>query len=89
MGWTLFPSIHTASDIFCNLHLEVLDLLGYKIDKHARVVEKIKVFIGRIAHRALADMLRMRRTSKIANMWLSAVSQTYKKIDVKRYVIHM
>lgn len=50
MGWALFPGIYTAYNTFSNLHSDILALLGYDVDKYDRVMKKVKVFIGRIAH---------------------------------------
>ena len=59
MDLALFMGIHTTCDTFNNLYSEILVLLGYNLDKQAKVVKKIKTFIVRIAHRAFADMLKI------------------------------
>lgn len=58
IGWALFPGIHTVEDNFNNLHSDMVALLGYDPEKQVGVVEWIRAFIGRIAHRAIADMVR-------------------------------
>ena len=68
IGWSLFPSILTVTDNFSNLHLDKIALLGYNREKKIGVVNKIRAFIGRIAHRAVIDMVRMQRYSELEDM---------------------
>lgn len=80
MGWAFFPGIYSTLDIFGNLHSKIVVLFEYDMDKHVGVVEKIRAFISRIEHKALADIVRMPWPSKIANMWLlSDVLQEQRK----------
>lgn len=71
IGWALFPSIHTVADNFSNLHLDIIALLGYDPEKQVEVVNKIRTFIGRIAHRAITDIVRMERSSELEDMWFA------------------
>lgn len=71
IGWSLFPSILTVTDNFSNLHSDKIALLGYKREKKIGVVNKIRAFIGRIAHRAVIDMVRMQRYSELEDMWFA------------------
>lgn len=71
IGWAWFPGIHTVVDNFSNLHLDTIALLGYDPEKQVRVVNKIRTFIGRIAHRAITDMVRMQRSSELEDMWFA------------------
>ena len=71
-GWALFPDIHTVADTLSNLHSDTVALLGYHPEKQFGVVQKIKSFIGRIAHRAVSDLVRMHRTSEVRDMWFAA-----------------
>ena len=68
----MFPGMHSAVETFSTLHSDVLVLLGYDLDKQTKVVKNVKAFIARIAHRALADMVRMHRTEEFASIWYSA-----------------
>lgn len=68
MSWALSQGMHTTVKTFSILHLDVLVWFGYDLDEQTRVVENVRTFIGRIAHRALADMVRTRRTSELADM---------------------
>ena len=79
IGWTMFPSMHTATETFSTLHSDVLALLGYDLDKQTKVVDNVKAFVGRIVHRALADLARMHRTTELADMWYSASASDYQK----------
>lgn len=71
MGWALFPSIHAVTDNFCNLHLDIVALLGYDPDKQVGVVDRIRAFIGRIAHKAISDIIRMQRSFVLEDMWFA------------------
>lgn len=71
MGWTSFPGIDVAAEPYSVLHRDVIALLGYEPNEQVAVVNKIKAFLGRMAHRAIADMLRMHRHSELADMWYS------------------
>lgn len=64
-GWALFPDIHIVADTLSNLHSDTVTLLGYHPEKQFGVVQKIRSFIGRIAHRAVSDLVRMHRTSEV------------------------
>ena len=68
-GWSTFPGIHGALDNFSELHADTVALLGYDPSNQVKVVDKIQAFIGRLAHRAVADMVRMNRTEQLAQMW--------------------
>lgn len=68
-GWPSFPSMMDAVDTFSDLHSDTVALLGYNPDKQVAVVEKIQAFLGRIAHRAVADMVRMHRDEQLAQLW--------------------
>ena len=67
-GWTLFPGMYRAVETFSIPHSNVLALFGYELNKQIIVVENIRAFIGRIAHRALTDMVRMHQYSELADM---------------------
>jgi hypothetical protein len=71
MGWALFPGIHTVADDFNNLHFDTIALLGYDLEKQVRVVDKIRAFVGRIAHRTVVDIIRMQRSSELEDMWFT------------------
>ena len=70
-GWSTFPGIHSAVEHIDVLFTDVAALLGYEPSGQGAVVEKMESFIGRIAQRAIADMLRMHRESELADMWFS------------------
>lgn len=70
-GWINFPGIYDATDNFEDLFLDVVALLKYGTSKQMEVIEKIQSFIGRMAHRAVADMVRMHRQSVLADMWFN------------------
>lgn len=70
-GWSTFPSIQNAADNFDNLFSDVAALVGYELSSQEAVVEKIQSFIGRIAQRAIADMIRMHRDNELADMWFN------------------
>lgn len=38
----MFPSMHTAVETFNTLHLDVLALLGYDLEKQTTMVENVK-----------------------------------------------
>ena len=60
--------MHIAVEIFSSLHLNILTLLRYDLEKQTKVVENIRTFVGRIAHRAQADLAIMHRTTELADM---------------------
>lgn len=68
-GWSSFPGIHGALDTFSDLHADTVALLGYEPSNQVRVMEKIQAFLGRLAHRAVADMVRLHRHEQLAHMW--------------------
>lgn len=70
-GWASFPGIHSVVDNFSNLHLDTVGLLGYNPKKQVAVVEKIRAFVGIVAHRAVCDMVRMGRSSELEDMWFA------------------
>ena len=70
-GWCTFPSIQNASDNFDDLFSDIEALLGYESSRQMAVIEKIQSFIGRIAQRAIADMVRMHRKDELADMWFN------------------
>jgi hypothetical protein len=72
IGWAMFPSMHTAVETFSTLHSDVMALLGYDLYKRTKVVKNVRAFVGRIAHRAFADLARMHQTTELSNMWYSA-----------------
>ena len=70
-GWASFPVIHSVVDSFSNLHSDTVALLGYDPEKQVAVVEKIRSFVGRVAHRAISDMVRMHRSAELHDMWFT------------------
>lgn len=70
-GWATFPVINSVVDSYSNLHSDTVALLGYDPDKQVAVVEKIRSFVGRVAHRAISDMVRMQRSAELQDMWFS------------------
>lgn len=68
-GWALFPGLDSVVDSFTNLHSDTVALLGYEPEKQVAVVEKIRSFVGRVAHRAISDMVRMQRSAELEDMW--------------------
>ena len=69
MGWTIFPGMQNAADNFEQLFSDVAALLGYDPSRQMAVIEKIESFVGRIALRAIVDMVRMQRKDELADMW--------------------
>ena len=59
-------------DTFSELHADTVALLGYDHSIQVTVVEKIEAFVGRMAHRPVADMVRMHRKEQLAQMWYMA-----------------
>ena len=91
-GWTMFLGIHLAANTFGNLHSDTVSLLGYDPEKQVGVVEKIMSFLGRIAHRVVADMVQKQRTSLLHDMWFGSnviKQQRVKCQEVQIYIIHM
>ena len=70
-GWASFPGIKSALDSYSNLHSDTVALLGYEPNKQVAVVEKIRTFIGRVAHRVVCDMVRMQRARELEDMWFA------------------
>ena len=70
-GWTFFPGINYANDNFSNMHSDTVALLGYEPKKQVAVVEKIRAFLGRVAHRVVSDMVRMGRSSELRDVWFA------------------
>ena len=68
-GWTTFPGFHVALETPSELHADAIALLGYIPSNQVTVVDKIIAFLGKIAHRAVADMVRMHRDEHLAQMW--------------------
>ena len=69
LGWTIFPGMQNAADNFEQLFSDVAALLGYDPSRKMAVIEKIESFVGWIALRAIADMVRMHRKDELADMW--------------------
>ena len=72
MGWALFPGIQNGAENFSTLHSDTVALLGYDTKMQVAVVEKVRAFLGRVAHRAVADMVRMQRDVELEDMWYAA-----------------
>ena len=68
-GWSTFPGIQSAVEHIDVLFTDVAAILGDDPTGQKAVVEKMESFIGRIAQRAVADMVRMHRDSELADMW--------------------
>lgn len=91
-GWAMFPGIHLASDTFSNLHTNTVSLLGYDPEKQVGVVERIRSFLGRIAHRAVADMIRRQQSSLLHDMWCESSVSEHQRVkceEVRIYNLHM
>ncbi len=72
-GWITFPGIHNAAEHMDILFGDVEALLGFDPSMQDAVVGKVESFIGRIAQRAIADMVRMERGAELGDMWFNAV----------------
>ena len=68
-GWTTFPGFHVVLETPSELHADAIALLGYNPSNQMTVVDKILAFLGKIAHMAVADMMRMHRDEHLAQMW--------------------
>ena len=64
-----FLCIYVDVSTFYILHNDIVALLGYKPSKQQEVMDKIQLFFGKLAHEAIADILRMHRTVVLADMW--------------------
>lgn len=71
-GWAFFPNIAYDGDSFIILHLDIVTLFGYDPTKQVGIVHKINTFIGHIGHRAVVDMVRMRCSFALADMWFKS-----------------
>lgn len=71
-GWSTFPGIHNAAEHMDKLFEDVVALLGSDPSLQNAVVVKVETFIGRIAQRAIADMVRMHRAAELGDMWFNA-----------------
>ena len=71
MGDFYFSHICDAAKSFSVLHNDIVGMLGCEPTKQQEVVEKIQSFTGKLAYRAIADLLRMNHTSELADMWYS------------------
>ena len=92
MGWAIFPGIQNAAESFSTLHSDTVALLGYDTNKQVAVVEKIRAFLGRVAHRAVADMIRMQRDVQLEDMWFAAEVPDQRRTkcnEVQRAVLHV
>jgi len=91
MGWTIFPSMQNAADNFEQLFSDVATLLGYDPSRQMAVIEKIDSFIGRIALRAIVDMVCMQRKDELADMWYTGDIRPDQKCKVGRgkVILHM
>jgi hypothetical protein len=63
MGAWYFPNI------FSVIHSDLKTLFGGEPCKQAAVTDRIQALFGKVAHRTIADMVRMHRTSELADMW--------------------
>lgn len=80
-GWSTFPGIHNAAEHMDKLFEDVAALLGCDPSVQNAVVVKVESFIGRIAQRALADMVRMRRAAELGDMWFNADIEPQRQRD--------
>lgn len=72
MRWAMCLEIVIMSDSYSIIHLNIMAVLVYDPSKHVEVVDKITGFIGRIAHKGLAKMMRMQFPFELANMCFGA-----------------
>lgn len=70
-GWRTFPGIHNAAKYIDILYPYVEAILGCEPSRQNAVVKKVESFVSRIAHRSIADMVRMQRGTELADMWYS------------------
>ena len=88
-GCLAFPGICGALDTFSELHADIVALLGYDHSNQVVVVEKIQAFVGRMAHRSVADMLRTHHEEELALMWYNAdnTEQEREKCEEVSYIL--
>lgn len=79
-GWTFFLGTRSDVDTYIIFHWDIVTLCGYDPTKQCVVVQKIKSFKGRIAHKAMMDTTKNSRTFGFLPM-LKKVDM----IDVRRY----
>ena len=68
-GLLLFPNIDSGVDNLSNLHSDSVALLGQDQEKRDGVVNGIRSFVGRMAHRAVCDMVRKNCISELKDLW--------------------
>ena len=51
------------------MYIDIFNLLGFDVDLQQTVVGKIDSFLGRLAHRALIDMIKHMKHQDLADMW--------------------
>ena len=89
MGDFYFPYICGAAEPFYVLHCDIVAMLGCEPTKKQEVMDKIQAFLGKLAHMAIADLLRMNRTYELADMWYTEnlPTQRQEKCEEVPYVI--
>lgn len=90
VGDMYFPCIYDAAETFTSLRNDVIALLGCEPSKQQDVMDKIQCFLGKVAHRAVADMLRMNHIAELADMWYSEdlSTQRQKKCEQVNMVLY-
>ena len=69
VGAWYFSNIFEVAEPFSVLHSDLEALFGGESCKQTAVIDKIQKFFGKVAHRTIADMVRMRHTFELADMW--------------------
>lgn len=71
MGVWYFPNIFKAAEPLNVHHSDLEALLGGEPCKQAAVIDKIQTFFKKVTQRTIANIVHMRRTSELADMWYS------------------
>jgi hypothetical protein len=66
-----FPKIHQSHEDVSSSWHDLLGLLGFDHEQQHIIIQKIQIFICKIAHRAIVDIHRARQMKLLEDTWCS------------------
>lgn len=79
-GWLYFPSMFSCTESILQARTDVVALLGYS-GLQDDVVEKVRVFLNRLARRALLDLQHMGQRQHLDTLWHVKGSSDLQKME--------
>lgn len=88
-AWIYFLDLVGSESKLESFNYDIVVLLDHELIQHEAIATKIEAFVGRIAHKAVRDMILMKKHKELAAMWHESKTSNEIKTDAENVSCEM